>query len=88
MKSAILGRVVDVFNNEFEAKDGKTVKYSVLSLIDEDAFMDGDRIFTVRCSDTNIVKGVEIGKTYKIEGNLSTDRGVLKFKAKAITEGK
>lgn len=80
MNCAFLGRVVDVHENEFVSKkDNKKIKYVSVSIIDEDAFLDSDRIFALRLSSEK-GKVVETGKTYKFNGNLTTDRGVLKFR--------
>jgi len=88
MNCVLLGRVVDVFEKEFEGKDKSTVKYGVVSVIDEDAYMDSDRIFAIRVSKVELVKKVEQGQSYKFKGNLTTDRGVLKFKVKDIEPAK
>jgi len=84
MNCAILGRVVDVFEKEFEGKDGKPVKYTTVSVVDEDAYMDSDRIMALRVSKPEVVKGVKAGETYKFKGTLTTDRGVLRFKTNEI----
>jgi len=88
MNCALLGRVVDVFDKEFEGKDGKNIKYGVVSVVDEDAYMDSDRIFAIRVSKVDLLKTVKQGETYKFKGNLTTDRGVLKFKVKDIEPAK
>jgi len=84
MNCAILGRVVDVFETSFTGKDSKEVKYHTISVVDEDAFLDSDRIMALRVTKPEVAKGVEAGKSYKFRGVLTTDRGLLRFKVKEV----
>lgn len=87
MICGIVGRVLDKYEKSFIAKDGKEIEYTGISILDDDAFMDSDRVFGLRTS-TQLGKEVAVGETYKFTGNLTTDRGVLKFKCNSVTPAK
>jgi hypothetical protein len=88
MDCVILGRVVDSFSKNFIGSDGKEVSYQSISMIDEDAFLDSDRVFVVRVNPDKI-KGLElIGKDWKFKGTLTKDKGLLKFRVSDILEVK
>jgi hypothetical protein len=88
MQCAILGRCTDQYEKSFVGKDGKEVKYASISIVDDNAFMDSDRIFSFRCHQ-DVVKGLDlVGKDCKFTGVLTKDKGLLKFKCKTVVENK
>lgn len=80
MNCAVAGRISDIAPaKSFTSKDGKTVNYVPVTIIDEDAFMDSDRNFLLRLSSEK-AKGLEVGQSYRFSGSLSTNKGLLTFK--------
>jgi hypothetical protein len=88
LEAIVVARVVDVLEKSFVGQDGKDVKYTQVSVIDEDAFMDSDRVFIFKVSPDS-VKGLDlVGNYWKFKGVLTKDKGFVKFKGKEILEVK
>lgn len=94
MDCIILAHVVDSFEKSFVGRDGKDVNYLSVSVIDQDAFMDSDRVFVFRMN-PEVAKGLVLnGKDWKFKGTLSrvTDFNShvseLKFRCTEVIEPK
>jgi len=99
MKSVIQAKFVGVYAKEFHfpAKDGKPSKDWKgfgISVVDEDAFSDMDRFFTITCdTDKAILLGINkpqfekenLGKVLNFSGILTKSFGKITFTLDKIT---
>lgn len=85
MDCVVLGRVVDTYHKEFKGKDGKEVSYDVVTLRDEDAYMDKDRMFNFKCK-PELLNGLElVGKYWNFKGSLTTSHDLVVFRATEVS---
>jgi len=87
MKAVLVGRVVDALPKEFTSDDGKQIEFTMITVLDEEAFMDKDRILSFNASKNalgTITPESMVGKNFALKGNISKDsnrgNGELRFK--------
>jgi hypothetical protein len=85
----LVGRVLDAFEKTFTPADGgKDVTYARISVFDEDAFLDTDRVFVLKASPEVVKTHDLVGKYWKFTGILTKEKGEIVVKVSDCVEPK
>ena len=89
MDCLILTRVLDVHPNTYTSKStGKEVSYVAVSVLDEEATFEANRVLVLQCQ-PDVVKGLElVNKYWKVKGSLSTSKFGMRFTPLHFEESK